>query len=118
MANERARALRKVMTPQEAKLWNRLRELRPLGHHFRRQVPLGGYIVDFACLRSKLVIEVDGDQHGRPDGRLRDAARDAALAAAGFRVLRVWNFEVNDTLDGVLERITAECGTGADHEHA
>jgi very-short-patch-repair endonuclease len=60
MANELARQLRKTMTPQEVKLWVHLRKWRSRGFHFRRQAPRGGYIVDFVCLRERLVIEVDG----------------------------------------------------------
>jgi very-short-patch-repair endonuclease len=62
-----ARALRKRMTPQEAKLWVALRTLRPAGFHFRRQVPIGPYVVDFACLKHRLIVEVDGGQHGLSD---------------------------------------------------
>jgi very-short-patch-repair endonuclease len=69
MANARARDLRKSMTRTEVKLWQRLRELRTLGHHFRRQSPLAPYIVDFECRRSRLVVEVDGHQHGYDENR-------------------------------------------------
>ena len=68
MANENARALRKRLTPQEVKLWLRLRELKALGFHFRRQAPIGRYIVDFVSFRSRLIVEADGGQHGMPDG--------------------------------------------------
>jgi very-short-patch-repair endonuclease len=66
LANENARALRKRLTPQEVKLWVKLRELKPLGFHFRRQAPIGRYIVDFVSFRSQLIIEADGGQHGMP----------------------------------------------------
>jgi very-short-patch-repair endonuclease len=108
MPNELARHLRKTMTPQEVKLWVHLRELKDQGLHFRRQVPREGYIVDFACLKSKLVIEIDGAQHGEPTELQRDANRDAKLTAAGFKVLRFWNNEVNQNLDGVVEAIYRE----------
>ncbi len=103
MANESARALRKRMTPQEVKLWVHLRALKGQGFHFRRQAPREGYIVDFACLKAKLVIEIDGAQHGEPRQMQRDVERDAKLVAAGFKVLRFWNNEVNENLDGVVE---------------
>jgi very-short-patch-repair endonuclease len=104
VANRRARQLRKAMTPQEVTLWVHLRELRKLhGIHFRRQVPRLGYILDFACLRAGLVVEVDGGHHGGP----RDEIRDQRLRGAGFRVLRVWNHEVDENLDGVMEAILA-----------
>lgn len=111
MPNEIARRLRKTMTPQETKLWVRLRELRAQGLHFRRQVPRAGYIVDFACLKSKLIIEIDGAQHGQPVHSARDGQRDAKLTAAGFRVLRFWNNELNENLDAVVETICREAET-------
>jgi very-short-patch-repair endonuclease len=105
MANETARNLRKSMTAQEVKLWVHLRALREQGLHFRRQVPRDGYIVDFACLKSRLIIEIDGAQHGDSDHLRRDSERDAKLASAGFKVLRFWNHEVNENLDAVVETI-------------
>jgi very-short-patch-repair endonuclease len=74
MANETARALRKRMTPQEVKLWVRLREHKPLSFHFRRQAPIDHTIVDFASFGSRLIIEVDGGQHGMPEGARSDRA--------------------------------------------
>ncbi len=108
MANEVARRLRKTMTPQEVKLWVHLRALKEQGLHFRRQVPREGFIADFACLKSKLIIEIDGAQHGEPTNAQRDAERGARLAAAGFKVLRFWNNEVNEDLAGVIETIYRE----------
>jgi very-short-patch-repair endonuclease len=100
-----ARQLRKRMTPQEIKLWSALRGLRPEGVRFRRQVPLGAYIVDFACFDPKLVIEVDGGQHTLDGHVRRDRERDAWLEAHGFAVLRVWNHEVKDNFDGIMDAI-------------
>lgn len=108
MANETARHLRKTMTPQEVRLWVQLRALKDQGFHFRRQVPREGFIVDFACLKLRLIIEIDGAQHGELDHLTRDAARDAKLTAAGFRVLRFWNNEVNENLNAVVETIYRE----------
>ena len=105
MANQNARSLRQTMTPQEAKLWLRLRLLRPQALHFSRQVPLCGFIVDFACLKARLVVEVDGEQHGLPEGLARDRLRDARLGADGFKVLRFWNHEIDRTLDDVAEAV-------------
>jgi very-short-patch-repair endonuclease len=105
MADERARSLRKRMMPQEVRLWQHLRALRSSGHHFRRQAPIEGYIVDFACFRCRLVIEVDGSQHGATEHARRDAIRDATLTKAGFRVLRIWNNEVDGNLDGVIQAV-------------
>ena len=83
MANGTARDLRKSMTRQEVKLWLRLRELRTLGHHFRRQSPLKPYVVDFECRQSRLVVEVDGHQHGFDEHRERDSIRDSELRKRG-----------------------------------
>jgi len=105
-----ARDLRQQMTDAERFLWSRLRR-RFLGAKFRRQVPLGPFIVDFACMRSKLVIEVDGGQHLESSA---DAERDRWLAENGFRVVRFWNHEVLQNLEGVLERIAMEVGWGSE----
>jgi len=106
MANSNARDLRKSMTRQEVKLWQRLRELRAIGHHFRRQSPLAPYIVDFECRRSRVIVEVDGHQNGYDENRKKDAVRDNALAARGYRILRFSNGDVDRELDGVMETIS------------
>ena len=106
MSTARARSLRKSMSPPEAILWNALRELKPLGHHFRRQVQLGPYYADFASHRLKLVLEVDGDEHGF--NASYDQRRDALIAAQGYKVLRIPAAEVNQNLDGVMLAIVAE----------
>jgi very-short-patch-repair endonuclease len=103
MANDLARNLRKTMTHQEVKLWVRLRELRELGFHFRRQSPIARYIVDFECRRRRLVIEVDGMQHGFDQNRMRDAVRDRTLNELGYRILRFANPEIDQNMEGVLE---------------
>jgi very-short-patch-repair endonuclease len=105
MANEIARSLRKRMTPQEVKLWVHLRSWRAQGFHFRRQSPREGYVVDFVCLKRRLVVEVDGGQHNFDRHALRDAERDGRFVARGFKVLRFWNNEVDRNLQGVLETI-------------
>jgi very-short-patch-repair endonuclease len=107
MSLENARALRKSMTPQEVKLWLRLRALRPQGLHFRRQVPRGKYVLDFACLRSMLVVEVDGSQHGLGPCRASDELRDRFLSDLGFETLRFWNREVDREIESVVETIFA-----------
>jgi very-short-patch-repair endonuclease len=105
LANENARALRKRLTLQEVKLWVKLRELKPLGFHFRRQALVGRYIVDFVSFRFQLVIEADGGQHGMPEGARSDQVRDAFLQSQGFRVLRFWNSDIDANLAGVMESI-------------
>ncbi len=100
-----ARRLRQSMTPEEVKLWVQLRHFNARGFHFRRQVPLDGYILDFAEFSHRLIIEVDGSQHAEPAGIQRDAVRDAHFAQHGFRVLRFWNIDINTALDGVMLKI-------------
>jgi very-short-patch-repair endonuclease len=95
------------MTPQDAKIWLRLRALRAQGFHFRRQVTIAQFIVDFACLKFGLVVEIDGAQHGQAAHLERDRLRDSTLATAGFEVLRFWNAEVNSDPDAVVETIFA-----------
>ena len=97
-----AKRLRRNMTDAEQRLWQVLRAHRFRGHAFRRQAPIGPYIVDFVSHSLKLVIEVDGGQHATSRG---DAARDAWLSARGYRVRRFWNNEVLGNLEGVLERL-------------
>lgn len=101
---QNARALRQRSTEAERRLWRALRARR-LEYKFRRQVPLRGYIVDFLCIKQRVVIELDGSQHATPEGRAADAERDANLAEAGFRMLRFWNHEIFEELPVVLERI-------------
>src|SRR5207302_1132207 len=103
LAIEQARELRRDMTNAERKLWLRLRRKRLDGHRFRRQVPLGPFIVDFACLAARLVIEVDGGQHAEQVER--DTARNAWLESRGFRVLRFWNFQVLQETESVMAAI-------------
>jgi very-short-patch-repair endonuclease len=97
----RARALRRAATPPEVRLWSFLRTLRAEGYHFRRQAPFLGYVLDFVCYRSRLVIEVDGAQHGMAVQMARDAERDARLAREGFCVVRFLAPDVLGNLEGV-----------------
>ncbi len=90
------------MTESEKLLWSKLRNRR-IGVKFRRQQPIGKYIVDFVSFEKKLVIEVDGGQHM---DSFADQKRDLYLRDAGFEVLRLWNNEVLGNIDGVLEIIT------------
>ena len=104
MGDLRARQLRRNMTEAEKRLWSRLRSNR-LGVHFRRQHRVGPYIVDFACLERKLIVEVDGGQHNEPDGLAHDARRTVFLNRDGYTVLRFWNNEVLGRTDDVVETI-------------
>ncbi|MER8465909.1 endonuclease domain-containing protein [Mesorhizobium sp. M1396] len=86
---QKARALRVHATKGESLLWYELRELKSAGIKFRRQCPIGPYIVDFACLAVKLIVEVDGDLHEHERGKRHDAVREAYLRSLGFDVFRV-----------------------------
>jgi very-short-patch-repair endonuclease len=101
----RARALRANMTDAERLIWNALRGHRLLGASFRRQTPIGPYLVDFVCHDANLVIEIDGGQHFESDHLQRDKRRDAFLASKGYRVLRFNNYDVMTNRQGVLETI-------------
>lgn len=103
-----ARSLRQSMTPAERALWSELRRAPLEGSHFRRQTPIGSYIVDFACRAAKLVVEVDGNAHDSRDARERDAQRDRWLADNGLRVLRFTNAEVMADPAGVAGVVVAE----------
>jgi very-short-patch-repair endonuclease len=101
---KRSRELRCNMSDAEHKLWRVLRKRQLGGFRFRRQFPIGPYIVDFLCLEARLVIEVDGSQHDSEQPG-RDAVREQWLKSQNFRVLRFWNNEVLTNLDGVTEKI-------------
>jgi very-short-patch-repair endonuclease len=105
MANQRARALRKSPTEGERTLWQLLRKRQIAGHRFRRQVSLGPFVADFACLERRVVIEVDGSAHDSPERRERDATRDRLIEAQRFRVLRLDDGEVSENPEMALERI-------------
>lgn len=105
LKNRVQRLLRSSMTDAERRLWQKLRGKQLYGWKFRRQHPYGDYVLDFVCLESKLVVEVDGGQH--VEQRQDDTSRDANLRAAGFVVLRFWNHQVMQQLDDVVDAIVA-----------
>ena len=106
MANARARTLRSNLTDAEKALWARLRERQVEGARFRRQAPIGPWVVDFFCAEQKLVIEVDGGQHALQTAR--DEQRTRWLEQQGqLRVLRLWNNDVLENVEGVVETIAA-----------
>jgi len=106
----RARALRRDMTPQEAKLWHRLRGKQFYGLKFRRQHPRHQFILDFYCHEKKLVIELDGHSHAELEQQRYDQARTDWLVEDGLRVIRFANREVDHNLEGVLAEIARVCG--------
>ena len=101
-----AKTLRKSQTDAEKLLWKHLRAKQMEGLKFRRQQPIGNYVIDFICLEKSLVIEVDGGQHA--DNK-KDEERDTWLKSEGFKVLRFWNNEVLTNMKGVLEVISENC---------
>ncbi len=98
-----ARQLRHQQTEVEQKLWFRLRNREFLNHKFRRQHPIGSYIVDFCCIEKQLVVELDGSQHLTQ--KAKDAQRTNYLQSQGYRVLRFWDNEILNQINDVLEAI-------------
>ena len=105
-----AKILRKNQTEQEEKLWQLIRNNKFYGYKFRRQVPIGDYIVDFLCLEKRIVIELDGGQHNEPEYIRYDNERTAYLEHRGYKVIRFWNNEVNENIIGVYEKLQQEFG--------
>ncbi len=108
-AQAHARALRHELSDAERALWKHLRNRSLGGAKFRRQHPIGPFIADFCCVEARLIVEIDGGQHDeqvKQDGR-----RPAFMTAQGYRVIRFWNNEVLQSLEGVLQRIEAEVKT-------
>ncbi len=101
----RAKSMRRKMTDAELKLWNELRAHRLMGLGFRRQVPIAGYIVDFACPEKKLIIEVDGSQHGDAEQASRDDVRTKRLEQDGWTLLRFWNDDILTDIGNVCQHV-------------
>ena len=101
---QRARTLRRDMTEAERVLWSRLRNRQLENVKFVKQFPIGPYVADFAARRLRLVIELDGGQHNEA----KDAARTRVIEEHGYRVLRFWNNDVMDNIEGVLDTIVQE----------
>ena len=105
-----ARQLRSAPTDAEIRLWSRLRRKQLDGFRFRRQQPIGPYIVDFFCPDAKLIVEVDGGQHNVEEEK--DARRTRWLEARGYRVIRFWNNDVLSNTDGVVLTVLEELRGG------
>jgi very-short-patch-repair endonuclease len=99
---QNAKRLRRHQTDAERLLWFHLRDRRLAGFKFKRQVPIGRYVADFFCADASLIVEIDGGQHSEEE---RDAERTKALEAFGYLVIRFWNHDVMQNIDGVLEEI-------------
>ena len=102
MNTARAQMLRKRMTDAERRLWSKLRMRQVEGFRFRRQAPVGPYVVDFICLELKPIVEVDGGQHAVPQA---DTKRTAWLESEGYRVIRFWNNDVLKNTEAVLQTL-------------
>lgn len=102
--------LRKNQTPWEVKLWSRLRAGRFYNLKFKRQVQIGSYIFDFSCRSKMLLIELDGGQHSEQKISAHDLVKQNYAERQGYKVLRFWNNELDNNVEGVMERIKIECG--------
>ena len=105
---KKARNLRRQQTEQEKILWSILRNRQFYGLKFKRQVPIGVYIADFCCNEKKLIIELDGGQHNEPDSIEYDKKRTEFLKGEGYKVIRFWNNDINDNLEGVYTKLQQE----------
>ncbi len=112
----RARQLRRPLTPQEAKLWRRLRRKQLYGLKFRRQHPIFRFILDFFCYQHKLVVEIDGGHHARPRQQAYDQARTEWLEQRGLRVIRFTNRAVDSNIKSVLREIARQCSIEVEDE--
>lgn len=104
-----ARKLRKNQTPQEYKLWQMLRNHKFHNLEFKRQYPMGDYIVDFICREKKLIIEIDGGQHNTDENIEYDAKRTEYLKSRGYKVIRFWNNDIDNNIEGVFIRLEEFC---------
>jgi very-short-patch-repair endonuclease len=111
-----AKNLRANATPHERILWRALKELPVEGTHFRRQAPIGPYVVDFFCPAKRLIVELDGGHHNEDEAASRDAERQAWLEQQGYRVIRFWNSDVDKDLNAVMEAIYVELYGARDAE--
>ena len=102
---QKIRELRNNMTIQERKLWQVLRKRNINNCRFRRQYPIGNYIADFVCRKKKLVIEIDGGQHNEPETIKYDEDRTRYIESKGYKVIRFWNNDIDNNLDGVYLEI-------------
>jgi very-short-patch-repair endonuclease len=105
-----AKSMRRAMTDAELKLWNELRAHRLMGLSFRRQVPIAGYIVDFACPSKRLIVEVDGSQHAGGQQLAVDEERRRRLEQDGWTVLRFWNDDILRDIDNVCRHVVISAG--------
>ena len=108
-----ARHLRRAQTGAERAVWARLRNRQLEGARFRRQQPIGPYLVDFVCFEKRLIVEIDGGQHNEEGAAVRDEHRTTWLRGRGFEVIRFWNNEVMADLEAVVEKIRQALGASS-----
>ncbi len=101
LKTQQARHLRKNMTDAERKIWHSIKGKKIKNHRFRRQHPIGPYIVDFVCLENRIVIEIDGGQHAWQ--KETDEKRTKWLESEGYRVIRFWNNQIMNEFNGVIQ---------------
>lgn len=111
-----AKRLRSDMPNAEYCLWQEIRRKQIAGQHFRRQLPIGPYVVDFACVKEKLIVEVDGVGHSSEKDIFKDKKRTAFLSNKGWRVLRFWNEEIYEDVGSVVEAISGHLSTATEAE--
>ena len=100
-----ARTLRKNSTKEELILWKILRNRQFYNLKFKRQFPIGEYIVDFVCEEKKIVVEIDGGQHNTEDNIIKDLSRTKFIESKGYKVIRFWNNDIRENLDGVFQEL-------------
>ncbi len=110
-----ARNLRKNATIQERRLWNLLKNRQFHNLKFKRQQPIGDYIVDFICKEAKIIIEIDGGQHNEPENIEYDKTRTEYLNNLGYKVIRFWNNEIYENIEGVVLRLKEEINPHQEH---
>jgi very-short-patch-repair endonuclease len=115
MPNQFARQLRRNATETERRLWRDLKMLKNEGRHFRRQVPIGKYVADFACHSCGLVVELDGGQHAESTNLAADRTRTIEVNSNGYRVMRFWNADVQENIDGIMDMIRNAAGLSTLH---
>lgn len=110
-----ARNLRKNSTIQERRLWNLLKNRQFHNLKFKRQQPIGDYIVDFICKEAKIIIEIDGGQHNEPENIEYNKTRTEYLNTLGYKVIRFWNNEIYENIEGVVLRLREEINPHQEH---
>jgi very-short-patch-repair endonuclease len=113
MLRTNAKRMRSDMTEAELKLWNAIRASRLMGLKFRRQMPIGNYIVDFVCPTHRVIVELDGSHHADDDTVSSDAKRTEFLQNLGWQVVRFWNHDVLNDIDNVCQHICILCNERA-----